>query len=566
LTATLAEALQNSDHLATVWLDALHKASKVLAHTPAQTQIVAELNVMHAIKQGNNNEATESLDRLVVGEATSGASAQSLTRFDFVLYAAAACQRLQSQQQEKLLALAANHCFGKSSLQAWEAFFASSPLICDDSLRSCITQWIESGPDQNQLVVILMACCKVAKRWLKTTPWLTKSTPIAFLLQTPWLWKAIEHLRSLMLSKQPNAPNQGHSESDETLLDITFARVFEVGIAVLSNVQSSILNTSCSDPSNQEHSTESAVLAFKEAARSLLRSRLGPVVEAELRLRIQLLHLYHHSVLGNATIGKLEQLTDILKRLGLRDLVNETIFFQQSFEFRNDDQCFVLSSEIEIRDSKLRHRLPQVSVSEMTSALVVHFMSACLGGQFEAVLSALRSSVVQICTQAARQFVAWLTSSNCITPCVIKDEALEWYCNAQTDPADVGDTIHLVAAMINKIRERTIRQKWCAKVLHLVNQGRSPADTSMLQLTNTANHTTVFHDNQRSLFSIATTAFNDGVGYSREMLLVQAEKSISTAVSLMSAFPPSPLKSSISRGYEHILRMIQNCSSTEARK
>lgn len=284
-----------------------------------------------------------------------------------------------------------------------------------------------------------------------------------------------------------------------------------------------------------------------------------------LQLRLAILQMCHMAVVDMDSEGGVKQLTAAILKLCPKAVFAETMYFQRNFQFCNKLQRFTMCPNLRAQISPTTSADDDtwtLSLAEMNLSVVLFLVSGCLTEQFDAVVDALSSQKMLLENRVTELFIAWMVMSAHSLPPRVKDSALATYAeNASFDQQ--GNVVRFIAASVNTLRERALRQKWCRyaqKLLH-GGQGYSSSNTQKLELVVKEGFSSE-PEIQQCIQSIAVSAFNDGVGYSRETYFIEAEQSMSVAMSLLAPLPASELKQAIAAGYETILRLLQRSSAS----
>ena len=292
-----------------------------------------------------------------------------------------------------------------------------------------------------------------------------------------------------------------------------------------------------------------------------------------LLLRYYLAALMIARVENNNNVGK--SLTRTMGSLDAQAVLMEMDYFRSNFTFSNHQQQYVVSESVHVAQDEQAYLAFArsgadwgLSNAEWNAATLLFLVSGCVAGKHPAVCEVLcgESSVVD--KDVAEMFLNWVTTSAHAIPSSVKDAALHAFIQS-TDPSQLAVVIQYTATTVNALRERSLRRKWCRDALGRVRAHRNGAANlggggGGGGRGGGPNRSITDGDIQKCIVSIAVTSFNDGVGLGRESLLIEAESCMSVAVSLLAPLPPSELKRSISKGYELILRLLQESKAANA--
>ena len=544
-------------------------------------QLVFQLRVC------NLGEATTTLQAMAAASTSSAAS----TRDTLMLHAAGRCVRDATCRDAVLNLISSDH-FVALGASSWDEFFRA----CGNSDSKCavleglLQRWQKVAIPLSFFPVVLTCCESLSHAWAAAQTWTKHSGADGtaephLLCPRFWLWPVLNSLRCWLCPEPPTqqqAQQQQQQQPDQeqqqqarpppprqqpdAQLDPyreQFQRMYVVlGESVVALLPGALVAFGSSAADTDGEPATAAATANDDSvlhtARRFLVLAISECPSVHLRVRFPLLHFYHASVESAVRARFSKGLTGAMTKLDPAAVFAECQYFLSNFQFSNDQQRYNISANVVWPPQSgfdRAHPAWSVSPAEMSSAQLFFLACGCIIGKHQPVIHALAAgNSWQVEPDVVELFLAWVNMGAVAVSASVKDAALDAFAGA-ADQQEQDTVVRFVAATVSTLRERSLRQKWTSHVLSVL-QAQGGADRGHhLQLVSTTTKS-LFPAVQECVCSLAVSSFNDGVGFSRESQLIDAEKSMSVAVSLLALLPASALKQSVSKGYETILRML----------
>ena len=519
--------------------------------------------------------ANDACQRSETSEAITAVSSKSATSCGaLLLHAAGRCSSI-SHLRDAIVTIISQTWFLELPADTWSEFFTAlgtQPTVVESVLRlflqSLLTETTSWG---NATISTMLVASNV---W--ATTW-SRHDEVAFQhdsLCDPnfWVWAVLRRLH-LELTKRIGKNASSHNAAG--VLHEQYSAIFSsLGQCLLLLVAQNKKETPVPLATEHQPSPIDATacvglpergIGFLHVIRDFVGLALGEHSDLLLQLRLAILQMCHMTILEMDREGGVKQLTAAISKLCPQAVFAETMYFQRNFQFCNKLQRFTMCPNLRAQmlpTNSADADALTLSLAEMNLSVILFLVSGCLTEQFDAVVDALSSQKMLLENCVTELFIAWMVMSAHSMPPQVKDCALAMYAeNASFDQQ--GNVIRFIAASVNTLRERALRQKWCRYALKLLHgrQGNSSKNTQKLELVVKEGFSSE-PEIQECIQSIAVSAFNDGVGYSRETYFMEAEQSMSVAVSLLAPLPASELKQAVAAGYETILRLLQRSSAS----